>query len=199
MHTMNEGSHLTTFRSSRGTSNIDLNINNNQLLNALGKWEISEQDSCSDHSILRYVVGYSKTIRAERETLEVKYKVSKEGKEKFQSKLTRLAEHKFSDMFNAASPETLGNILCTRDTTEPNIEKSVEEFYEILEDACRSSFPTSRATKTTQTHKTVPWWSSEHTIMRKRLNAHRRRYQRTTGCEELRRQRRALYQETKTI
>ena len=75
MHTMNEGSHLTTFRSSRGTSNIDLTIINNQLLNTVGKWEISDQSSCSNHSILRYVVGYSKTIRAERETLEVKYKV----------------------------------------------------------------------------------------------------------------------------
>jgi hypothetical protein len=50
----------------------------------------------------------------------VKYNVLKTGKEKFQSKLTRLAEHKFSDMLNAASPETLDNILCTRTTTEPD-------------------------------------------------------------------------------
>jgi len=32
MHIMNEESHLTTFRSSRGTSNIDLTTINNQLL-----------------------------------------------------------------------------------------------------------------------------------------------------------------------
>jgi len=56
MHIMNEESHLTTFRSSRGTSNIDLTIINNQLLSAVCEWEISEQDSCSDHSILRYEV-----------------------------------------------------------------------------------------------------------------------------------------------
>jgi len=199
MHIVNEGSHLTALRGNKGTGNIDLTIINNQLLNAVGKWEISDKDSCSDRSILRYVVGYSKTIRAKREILEVKYKVLKEGKEKFQSKLARLAEHKFSHILNAASPETLDNILRTRATTEPDIEKSVEDFYEILEDACRSSFATSRVTKTTQTHKTVPWWSSELTILRKRLNTHRRRYQRTTGCEELRRQRRALYQEAKTI
>jgi len=167
MHIMNEESHLTTFRSSRGTSNIDLIIINNQLLNAVGKLEISDQDSCSDHRILRYVVGYSKAIRAERDTLEVKYKVTKEGKEKFQRNLTRLAEHKFRDILNEASPETLDNILCTGATTEPDIEKSVEEFYEILDDAYRSSFLTSRVTKTTQTHKTVPWCSSELTIMLK--------------------------------
>jgi len=119
MHIMNEESHLTTFRSSRGTSRIDLTIINNQLLSAVCEWEISEQDSCSDHSILRCVVGHSNAIRAEREIGEVKYKVTKEGKEKFQSKLIRLAEHKFSDTLSVARTETLDKILCTRATTEP--------------------------------------------------------------------------------
>ena len=199
MHIMNEETHLTTFRNSIGTSNIDLTIINNQLLNAVGKWKKSDQDSCSEHSILRYIVGYSKAIRAKRDTLKVKYKVTKEGKEKFQTNLTSWAEHKFSDILNEASPETLDNFLRTRATTEPDIETSVEEFHEILEDACRSTFLTSRVTKRTQTHKTVPWWCPELTVMRKMLYAHRRMYQRTTGCEELRSQRRALYQEAKII
>ena len=87
----------------------------------------------------------------------MKYKVTKEGKEKFQSNLTHLAEHKFSDILNAARTETLDKILCTRATTEHDIEKVVEEFYEILEAACRSSFLTSWVTKMTETHKMVPW------------------------------------------
>ena len=69
----------------------------------------------------------------------MKYKVTKEGKEKFQTNLTRLAEHKFSNILNAASPETLDNILCIQAPTKPDIEKSVEVFYEILENACRIS------------------------------------------------------------
>jgi len=63
MHIMKEEIQLTTFMNSIGTSNIDLTIINSQLLNAVGKWEISDQDSCSDHSILRYVLGYSKAKR----------------------------------------------------------------------------------------------------------------------------------------
>ena len=43
---------------------IDLTIIHNQLLSAVYEWEIREQDSCSDHNILRYVVGHSKTTRA---------------------------------------------------------------------------------------------------------------------------------------
>jgi hypothetical protein len=44
-------------------------------------------------------------------------------------------------------------------TKELDIEKSIEEFHEVLELACRSSFKISWATKTALTHKTVPWWS----------------------------------------
>ena len=52
LHIMGEESNLTTIRSSRGTSDIDLTIINKQLLSAVIEWEISEQDSCSDHSIM---------------------------------------------------------------------------------------------------------------------------------------------------
>ena len=146
------------------------------------EWEISGQDSCSDHSIIRYVIGRSTATRAERDTGELKYKFTKEGKEKFQSNLIRLAGQKLCDTHNAGGTETRDKILCTRATKELDIEKSVKEFCEILEVACRNSFQTLRVTKTALTHKTVPWWSDELTIMRKRLNALRRRYQRTRAA-----------------
>ena len=50
---MNEESNYTTFRS-RGTSNIDLTVINDQLVRTVVDWEICEQESCSDHSIIRY-------------------------------------------------------------------------------------------------------------------------------------------------
>jgi hypothetical protein len=48
------------------------------------EWEISDQESCSDHSIIRYVIGHSPAQRIEFDVQEVKYKVTKEDKEKFQ-------------------------------------------------------------------------------------------------------------------
>jgi hypothetical protein len=109
-----------------------------------------------------------------------------------------LAEHKLCGTHKAEGTETLDKILCTRATKELDIEKSVEEFYEVLEEACRTSFQTSRDTQTASTHKTAPWRSDELTIMRKYLNALRCKYERRRDCEELRCQRRALYQEAKT-
>lgn len=92
----------------------------------------------------------------------------------------------------------MDKILYTRATKKPDVEKLVEEFYEVLEATYRSSFQTSRVTKTTSTCKTVPWWSEELTIMRKMLNALRPGYQRTRDSEDLRCQRRAQYLEAKT-
>jgi hypothetical protein len=48
---MNEESEQTTFQNKRVSSNIDLTIVNNQLLHALKNWEISIEESCSDHNI----------------------------------------------------------------------------------------------------------------------------------------------------
>ena len=92
----------------------------------------------------------------------------------------------------------MGKVLCTRVTNEPDVERLVEKFYEVLEAACRRSFRSSRDTKEKSTHKTVPWWSGELTIVMKRLNALRRRHQRTKGNEELRCKRTAQYTDTKT-
>ena len=51
---MNEESEQTTFKNRRGSSNIDLTIVNNQLLNVLKNWEISAEESCSDHNIIKF-------------------------------------------------------------------------------------------------------------------------------------------------
>ena len=85
----------------------------------------------------------------------------------------------------------LDETLCTRVEKETVMDKIVEEFHEVLDLACRSSFKISRVTKTASTHKSVHWWSAELTVLRKRVNALRRRYQRTRDSEELREQRRA--------
>ena len=53
LHILNEESDYTTFRSRQRTSNIDITVNSNQLLSEVLECEISEQESCFDHSIIR--------------------------------------------------------------------------------------------------------------------------------------------------
>ena len=56
LHIMKEDSCYTTFRNRLGSSNIDLVLISSQLLDSFTGWEISEQDSISDHSIITYTI-----------------------------------------------------------------------------------------------------------------------------------------------
>jgi len=53
---LNEQSCNTTFRNRLGTSNIDLTITCPRLLNSITEWAISDQESISDHSIIKYAI-----------------------------------------------------------------------------------------------------------------------------------------------
>jgi hypothetical protein len=80
-------------------------------------------------------------------------------------------------------------------TEELYIETQIAEFSEVLKLACNKSFPTYGATKKVTAHKTVPWWTQELTMLRKRTNAQGRLYQRTRNNDELREKRKTQYSE----
>ena len=72
LHIINEESCLTTFRSSRGSSNIDITVINNQALDTAREWEIRDQESCSGHSIIKYAIRNSTAQRTEIHRGEVR-------------------------------------------------------------------------------------------------------------------------------
>jgi hypothetical protein len=59
LHILNEESTSTTFQSNRGSSNIDLIIANNHMLAAIKDWKILEEESCSDHNIIKYNLNFN--------------------------------------------------------------------------------------------------------------------------------------------
>ena len=83
LYIMNEESSLTTFQGSHGKSNIDITITNDRLLSAVVNWEITDQESCSDPSVIRYDIRQDTAPHSETDTGEVKYKVRKDDKKKF--------------------------------------------------------------------------------------------------------------------
>jgi len=80
-----------------------------------------------------------------------------------------------------------------------DIEIAVDLFQEPFTLTCKKSFKIRQATKKTTKDKSIPWWTEELTLMRKRINALRRRYQRTTNIQNLRESRKNQYHEEKTI
>jgi hypothetical protein len=189
---MNEGSEMTTFQNRRGSSNIDLTIVNNQLLKALKNWEISEEESCSDHNIIKFSLGQDTYYDTEYNYNGHRNVVTGENLKKFDNNLSRVVAMKFrmeqKDLVN------LDRDLASQIKELSDIESAVDLFQETLIFSCNKSFKKRRATRKTTKYKSVPWWTEELTLMRKRINALRRRYQRTTNSDELREMRKNQYQ-----
>jgi len=80
---MNEESTLTTYRSSRGSSNIDLSVISNQLLRAVEDWKVSDQESCYDHSTIKFAIGQGKWRRSKQDNQVVRYIVKSKDIDKF--------------------------------------------------------------------------------------------------------------------
>jgi len=67
--------------------------------------------------------------------------------------------------------EELDKYLSTRTTTENNPEQQVELFSEAIQSACYRTFRNTTTRKKNNNTKTVPWWTDNLTVMRKRVNA----------------------------
>jgi hypothetical protein len=112
----------------------------------------------------------------------------------FQGNLIQLMEQRFCGTNKEVGGiEELDEILCLRVAKTTNMDTVVEELHEFLVSACRSSFKILRTTKKALPHKSVPWRTEGLTILRKRVNALRRKYQRTSGNNDPREQRKAQY------
>ncbi|KAF2893642.1 hypothetical protein ILUMI_12532 [Ignelater luminosus] len=75
--------------------------------------------------------------------------------------------------------------------------KNLKHFQEALNSACEKTFKLQTARKTVVKCKTVPWWNISLAVLRKKVNALRRRYQRTNNNRELREERKNQYLEKK--
>jgi len=61
----------------------------------------------------------------------------------------------------------------------------MSKFTSIITATCDAAFKVTRARDRNTKGKSVPWWTSELTILRKRALALRRRYQRTRNDDNL--------------
>ena len=194
---MNEESELTTFQSRRGSSNIDLTIVNNRLLKNFNDWEISEDDSCSDHNIIKFKTGHETNHEIQHNHNGPRYIINEQNYDRFDKNLKELVAMKFQAE-NSEDLASLDSDLATHIKETCNIESTVEKLQEAITMSCSKSFKTRETTKKTTKQKSIPWWTKELTIKRKRLNALRRCYQRTKNNEELRKYRKNIYYEEKT-
>ena len=189
LHIINEDSQVTTFESSRGNSNVDLTITDNNMLTLVKEWRCDEQESFSDHRIITFRVEKHRDATRKYTHHGIRFITNEEGYKKFEKNfITEIRQN-----FEIAGAESLDEDLSRAITTNKDIELLTEKYQDSMAAACRKSFQVRKGGEKTTMYKSVPWWTTELTIMRKKINAMRRRYQRTIRDEKLREDRKKIY------
>jgi hypothetical protein len=152
LHIMNEESEKTTFQSRRGRSNIDLTIVNNRLLKNFNGWEISENESCSKHNIIKFEIGHETNYAPQHNHNETRYIVKEQNYDKFDKNLIELVAKKFQ----VENSEDIDTNLATHIKENCDIESAVETFHEAITLSCKKSFKTRGITTKTTMQKLVP-------------------------------------------
>jgi len=82
--------------------------------------------------------------------------------------------------------EKIDQELCNKTNFYEDVDELIDTAFPCITAACNTAFKVSRGVKHLIKKTTVSWWTEELTVLRKRTNALRRRYQRTTNNENLR-------------
>jgi len=88
MHIINEDSPSRTFKSSGGSSNIDLTLVNNPMLADIKEWEISEEESASGHNILKFSINFESDKANKSNTPILRYIIKEQQHTEFYKKKT---------------------------------------------------------------------------------------------------------------
>ena len=186
---MNEATETPTFQSNRGSSRIDLTITNSKLVRFVSDWTCGEVENCSDHNIVNFKIASVNNGKGKTNYTGVRYITNKEDYKTFD---TTLASN-FNSTFNCTN-KTDANKLDEElqgKANQNNTEDLIQACFSCVTAACTTAFRISKG-RTLETRRTVPWWNDELKMLRKNVNALRRRYQRTLSNEDLRSERKSL-------
>ena len=198
----NEDNGLPTFETARGKSRIDLTISNNLMVRYIKEWNSGEEESCADHKIITFRIENDNS-RTFPDTTHptggrIKYIVNNKNFPQFDSSLIDNITNKFH-IANTGDPKILDEELSDNIINSMDTEDLITELFSCIKSACSATFRISTSRKNPSKGRTVPWWNNQLTIHRKKVNAMRRRYQRTQNNENLRTQRKTQYTEEKRL
>ena len=174
MHIVKEDSPRRTFQSSRGKSNVDFTIVNNQMLADVTGWDTAEEESASDHNILTFSINLEADKFNEGNPAEIKYTIKARQHKEFYKNLLHSISKNFQAENAGRSTEDFDEKLYTILTRHNNIRLFIAKIDDTVQETCRTTCkPPSNPTKKAK-GRTVPWWTDALTTMRKRTNALRR-------------------------
>lgn len=193
LYVMNEDNGLPTFQSSRGSSRVDLTLCNNTLVKEVLNWDSVIEESCSDHIIITFSIG-SSAFKKDVNHQGIRFIVREEDFKRFDENFLQGARELLNS--KASNLSQLDQELRNFVSDHPDPEEPTRTFQDIVTTTCKKSFKSRTPTMKVINSKSVPWWTTELTVMRKKVNAQRRRFQRSTD-DAVRQIRKLQYHETK--
>jgi len=174
LHVINEDNGRTTFQSSRGKSNIDLTITNNQILADIKNWDIPEKESASDHNIIKFSIRLDKHNTQENHYAEQRYRIKEHLLTKFNEKLHSNIAKAFQLEDKERNTDETDEELSNQVRESTDIGHFTFKLEEVIQTTCRETRRHKNPANSKVKGKTVPWWMETLKIMRKRTNALRR-------------------------
>jgi hypothetical protein len=198
LHIINEDSPRRTFQSSRGSLNIDLTPVNNVMLADNTDWEIADEESASDHSILKFITNFEGDKMNKVNTPELWYIITERKQTDFYENLFHMISTNFQIEDTGGNVKDMDEKLYDQLTRQKDIRLFIDKLDETVQTTCRKTCKHKNKRNSKAKGRSVPWWTVALTIMRKRTNTLRRLYQRTKNNSDLRESRRNQYTIAKT-
>ena len=126
-----------------------------------------------------------------------RYKTNVDNWDTFEHELTKKLAETFECRTNNVTE--CDEVLSQKVKRSTDIGEVTHKFTTAIQAACDASLQILRPGKRAIREQSMPWWSSNLSILRKRALAMRRRYQRTKNDADQRQERRQQYQESNRI
>jgi hypothetical protein len=159
LHIINEDSTRTTFQTGRGKSNIDITITNNQMLADVTNWEISEQESASDHNTIKFSIKLDNYETKINHVPGLRDIIKKEHQSNFYVNLHIAIIKTFQTVDSEWDKEDTDRELSRMLERQTDIRQFIHRLDEAIQTACRETTTHLKPPKSKLKGKTVPWWT----------------------------------------
>ena len=156
---INRPTDLTTFCSSRGSSNIDITLCKGQIRRHVCDWRVEDNWTLSDHRMLLFKIKTQIIAPIQELCIQPRYKISLRKYDKFNNKLEQ-------------------NISALPDS--PTTKMQINNYVLSLEEAYINT-ANSMLKKQQINRITVPWWTKALTRLRIQTHSARKTFQRYSG------------------
>ena len=193
----NKATGIPTFETIRGCSWSDLTLCNNILTQNTRRGTCGQEESCSDHKLILFDTEAGTSGCNVFNHAGTRYQIKTEDWGKLENKLISNLLSRFNCMNNYSDLLKCDEELGEKVKQSTDTDELMSKFTSIVTATCDTDFKVSRAGDRVTKGRRVSWWTSELTILRKRVLSLRRRYQRARNDDNLRQERKLQYQEGK--